>query len=203
MPLKRTKSELKVQREHLRRYQRFLPTLQLKKQQLQAEVRRVEHERAELAAEHDKARRELQSWVALFAEAPPMSDWLRVKRLDVGQQHIAGVDVPVINSFELEETVPNRLDEPVWIDEGLAALRKEIDFKLNLLVLQKQEDMLNDELRTTSQRVNLFEKVKIPECKENIRVIRIALGDEQVAGVARSKLAKRKGEEAEAAEEVA
>ena len=197
--LKRTKSELKVQRENLRRYQRFLPTLMLKKQQLQAEVRRVEQERAELAAEQDKLRRERQSWTALFAEAPPLSDWLHIKRLDLGTQHIAGVDVPVLTSFELEERVPDRLDQPVWIDDGLKAIRLEIEFKLRLHVLQQQEDLLNAELRTTSQRVNLFEKIKIPECRENIRIIRIALGDEQVAGVARSKLAKKKGEAAEEA----
>lgn len=197
--LKRTKSELKVQRENLRRYQRFLPTLQLKKQQLQAEVRRVEQERAEVAAEQDKLRRDRQSWVALFAEAPPLSDWLHVKRLDLGTQHIAGVDVPILSSFELEERVPDRLDQPVWIDDGLKTLRLEIEFKLRLQVLQEQEDLLNAELRTTSQRVNLFEKIKIPECKENIRIIRIALGDEQVAGVARSKLAKKKGEEEDVA----
>ncbi len=197
MPLKRTKSELKIQRENLRRYQRFLPTLLLKKQQLQAEVRRVEQERAEVAAEQEKLRRERQSWIALFAEAPPLSDWLHVKRLDLGTQHIAGVDVPVLSHFELEERVPDRLEQPVWIDDGLKALRLEIEFNLRLHVLQEQEDLLNQELRTTSQRVNLFEKIKIPESKENIRIIRIALGDEQVAGVARSKLAKKKGESQE------
>lgn len=194
--LKRTKSELKVQRENLRRYQRFLPTLQLKKQQLQMEVRRVEQERAELAVERDKHRRDLQAWVALFADAPPFSDWLNVKRAELGKQHIAGVDVPVLSSFEIEENVPDRLDWPTWTDEGLAALRRDIEFQLKLKVLEIQEEMLNEELRTTSQRVNLFEKIKIPECRENIRVIRIALGDEQVAGVARSKLAKKKAEEA-------
>ena len=55
------------------------------------------------------------------------------------------------------------------------------------------------ELRTTSQRVNLFEKVKIPECRENIRRIRIMLGDLETSAVARSKIAKRKAEEAAAA----
>ena len=46
-------------------------------------------------------------------------------------------------------------------------------------MLERQYALLHEELRTTSQRVNLFEKVKIPECRENIRVIRIFLGDEQ------------------------
>lgn len=198
MPLKRTKSELKNQRESLKRYQRYLPTLQLKKQQLQAEVRRVEMEREELAVEHDKARRELQSWIALFAEDLPLADWLRLKRLDIGKQHIAGVDVPVLETLDIEEDCPDRLEHPAWVDDGLRALRREIEFKVRLEILRRQEDLLEAELRTTSQRVNLFEKIKIPECKDNIRVIRIALGDEQVAGVARGKLAKKKHEAAAA-----
>ena len=57
---------------------------------------------------------------------------------------------------------------------------------------QKQIDLLSTELRTTSQRVNLFEKVKIPEAKNNIRVIGIFLGDQQTAAVVRGKIAKKK-----------
>jgi V/A-type H+-transporting ATPase subunit D len=59
-------------------------------------------------------------------------------------------------------------------------------------VLQRQRQLLAEELRLTSQRVNLFEKVMIPRTLDNIRVIRIALGDAQTAAVARAKLAKNK-----------
>ena len=58
--------------------------------------------------------------------------------------------------------------------------------------LQEQMDLLGKELRTTSQRVNLFEKVKIPEAKENIRRISIYLGDQDTSAVVRGKIAKRK-----------
>ena len=52
--------------------------------------------------------------------------------------------------------------------------------------------MLGRELTKIVQRVNLFEKVKIPEAKENIRRIRIQLGDEMTAAVGRAKIAKNK-----------
>jgi V/A-type H+-transporting ATPase subunit D len=198
MPLKRTKSELKNQRESLKRFQRYLPTLQLKKQQLQAEVRQVEMAQEGLKTEQEKNERELQSWVALFAEDLPLADWLNIKRMDIGTQHIAGVDVPTLKVFEIEETCPDRMEQPVWVDDGLLALKREIELQVRLEILRQQEQLLEAELRTTSQRVNLFEKVKIPECKNNIRIIRITLGDEQVAGVARGKLAKKKNEEAAA-----
>jgi V/A-type H+-transporting ATPase subunit D len=61
-----------------------------------------------------------------------------------------------------------------------------------IVTLAEQIRLLEKELRTTSQRVNLFEKVKIPEAKENIRVIGIYLGDQQTAAVVRGKIAKKK-----------
>ena len=64
------------------------------------------------------------------------------------------------------------------------------------VMIRPQRRRVAEELRTTSQRVNLFERVKIPECKENIRVIKIFLGDEQTAAVVRGKIAKRMTEAA-------
>ena len=55
-----------------------------------------------------------------------------------------------------------------------------------------QVELLGMELKTTTQRVNLFEKVKIPEAKENIRLIGIYLGDQQTSSVVRGKIAQKK-----------
>ena len=52
--------------------------------------------------------------------------------------------------------------------------------------------MLSRELRTATQRVNLFEKVKIPETREIIKKISIYLGDQQTSEVVRGKIAKKK-----------
>ncbi|TRZ98093.1 MAG: V-type ATP synthase subunit D, partial [Rhodocyclaceae bacterium] len=88
---------------------------------------------------------------------------------------------------------------PAWLDDGVDMLERRIRSDLQLRVFTEQMRRLADELRTTNQRVNLFEKVKIPEARENIRVIRIFLGDQMTAGVARSKMAKAKAMEQEVA----
>ena len=54
--IKLTKNELKVQKDALKMYRRYLPTLTLKKQQLQAEIRIIE-EKAEAVR---KARENLE-----------------------------------------------------------------------------------------------------------------------------------------------
>ena len=79
------------------------------------------------------------------------------------------------------------------MDRGVDTLKQLMRLRVERQVMEEQHRLLNEELRTTTQRVNLFEKVKIPEAKENIRVIRIFMGDQQTAAVARSKIAKGKG----------
>ena len=82
--------------------------------------------------------------------------------------------------------------------DAIKSLQDFVALKEAYVVLEEQHRLLNDELRTTTQRVNLFEKVKIPECKANIRIIGIQLGDLSTAAVARSKIAKKKTMEANA-----
>lgn len=193
--IKHTKNELKAQRDALKRFQRYLPTLQLKKQQLQLEVRllegRVEAKRAE-----EKALREaLDAWVRLFAEPFDWSAWLKVREVRTSRGNIAGVAIPVLEALELDRAVPDLWATPSWVDDGLHTLEALLRLRVERDVLEEQHRLLAEELRTTNQRVNLFEKVKIPEAKEHIRVIRIYLGDQMTAEVARSKIAKGKSVE--------
>ena len=83
-------------------------------------------------------------------------------------------------------------ETPVWIDMAADRMERALELALEAEVLDEQVRLLSKELRTTTQRVNLFEKVKIPEAKENIRKISVFLGDERVAAVVRSKISKRK-----------
>ena len=106
--------------------------------------------------------------------------------------NIAGVVIPIFNGVDFKVTIPDFFTTPAWLDEGIRSLQGLIALRLERRVLEKQYELLSAELRSTSQRVNLFEKVKIPETKENIRTINIFLSDQQISGVARSKLAKGK-----------
>jgi len=88
---------------------------------------------------------------------------------------------------------------PLWVDSAVDAIRKLAELIAETDIIEEQLKLLSNELRITMQRVNLFEKVKIPECKDNIRVIRIYLGDQDTNAVCRSKIAKKKIEEVQAA----
>ncbi len=193
--LKYTKNELKAQRDGLIRFERYLPTLLLKKQQLQVEVRQLEVRLAEKAAEARRLEDSMRAWIKLFAEPFDFAAHLQVQEVRRASGNIAGVNIPVLQEVVFRRALPDLLDTPAWVDDALDALERMLRLREERRVLEEQMRLLADELRVTSQRVNLFEKVKIPEARNNIRVIWIFLGDQQTAAVARSKIAKNKSVE--------
>ncbi len=190
--IKLTKNELKTQRDSLARFNRYLPTLLLKKQQLQMEMRRLDQEILEKRDEEQEARAKLSSWIQLYSEPVDLSPFAELQTLETSSGNIAGVNIPVLDNLIFKEVVPDLFETDPWTDEGIRVLKQMTRLRVERQILEEQHRLLGEELRTTTQRVNLFEKVKIPEAKENIRVIRIFMGDQQTAAVARSKIAKGK-----------
>ncbi len=187
-----TKTELKRQKEGLQRFQRYLPMLQLKKKQLQAEIIKIHQAIQELVVKSENLRSQVISWVDVFAENISLQDFISIKNIKTKEGNIAGVDIPVFGSVSFDEKSYDFLTTPLWVDEALGAIKENITLKARMLVYHKQMDILKEELRITNQRVNLFEKVKIPEAQEYIRVIHIYLGELRTAEVVRGKIAKLK-----------
>lgn len=195
--IKLTKNELKKQKDALKMYKRYLPTLLLKKQQLQMEIRGVEQRRKELAEAREALDREFGSWLGVFGEAeaaygPDGKPLMAVTAVRTSPGNIAGVEIPVFEGADFAFAEYDLFAVPLWVDAALDRLKKALLLDLEGKVLQVQIERLSAELRTTTQRVNLFEKVKIPETQDNIKRIRIYLGDQQTAQVVRGKIAKRK-----------
>jgi len=192
-----TKNELKTQRDDVKRFRRYLPTLQLKKQQIQLEVRRI---REMLADEHNKeaqVRSEMDKWLAVVDERllPLLREQVRVAEWQTGIRNIAGLDIPTFLQLRFVPAAYDLFLTPPWVDDAVAAARRLTELELRRRILEAQIVALEQELRITTQRVNLFEKVKIPESTENIRKIQIYLGDQMTSGVGRAKIAKGKGQQ--------
>ena len=201
MAVKLTKNELKVQKDRLKQFQRYLPTLQLKKQQLQAVVMQAAAQLEQVERQRQAAVAGLDDWVAVFAENDSfpadkrLETLIRPHHVVCGQENIAGVTVPVFQELSFEEIQYDVADYPLWVDTAAVRLREIARLDALEKTLRRQVELLEQELRSTAQRVNLFEKVKIPEAKENIRVIGIYLGDQQTSAVVRGKIAKKKLQE--------
>ena len=190
--VKLTKNELKKQKDSLKMYQRYLPTLILKKQQLQMEIRNTELHILELKEEKEKFDEEFKTWIAVFGEKGIFTpDILKVLEIMTEEGNIAGVAIPIFKGAEFEVTPYDLVSTPLWIDMAVEKLKKVMLLDLESQVLEEQRKRLDRELRITTQRVNLFEKIKIPETRGNIKKIQVYLGDQQTAAVVRGKIAKR------------
>ena len=196
--VKLTKTALKKERDDLKQFERFLPTLQLKKQQLQMEMRECQERIASNEQREAESKEELSSWIALFgaeAETLRAAELVKVDHVETDTLNIAGVEVPRFQKVVFQNTPYDLYTEELWIDDAVAALKKIVELRMEREVIRKQYELIQSELRVTTQRVNLFEKVKIPECRENIRRIGIYLGDMDTSAVVRSKIAKSKLQE--------
>ena len=198
MAIKLTKNELKKQKDNLKQFQRYLPTLQLKKQQLQSVIMKIRAEMEQKEAERIQMIGDLDDWIAVFAEneifdeAKRLDQLVQPDKVIVKDENIAGVTIPAFEELTFKDINYDVEEYPLWVDTAVFKLREIARLDAIVSTLRKQTELLERELRTTSQRVNLFEKVKIPEAKENIRVIQVYLGDQQTAAVVRGKISKKK-----------
>ncbi|HAR63533.1 MAG TPA: V-type ATP synthase subunit D [Candidatus Margulisbacteria bacterium] len=190
--IKLTKNELKKQKDALKRYNQYLPTLLLKKQQLQAEIIKIIHSAGQVRAEKTELETKLSAWVDVFSENAGIEELLSVKSVITRTGNIAGIDVPTFAGMEFEVLDYDFYGTPLWVDTGIVVLKQRMVLSVKLEILDKQLALVQDELRITTQRVNLFEKVKIPQTKDHIKKIGIYLGDVQTAAVAKGKIAKSK-----------
>ena len=191
--IKLTKNELKVQKDALKMYQRYLPTLTLKKQQLQSEIRIIEAKAASVRQERENLEKGFSSWIAVFSEESAFPDGIiTVSNIRKGTGNIAGVTIPTFEGADFSKGDYDLYETPLWVDIAADHMEKAMSLDLEVEVLDEQVRLLEKELLSTSQRVNLFEKVKIPETQANIKKISIYLADQQVSAVVRSKISKRK-----------
>ena len=191
--IKLTKNELKVQKDALKMYRRYLPTLTLKKQQLQSEIRTIEAKANAVRKEREDLEYGFNEWIAVFSETDAFPKGIiTVSNIRKGKGNIAGVDIPTFEGADFSRGDYDLYETPLWVDIAANHMEKAISLDLEAEVLDEQVRLLEIELLATSQRVNLFEKVKIPETEENIKKISIYMADQQVSAVVRSKISKRK-----------
>jgi len=197
MTLALNKTTLKRQRDQAKLYRRFLPSLELKRQQLQIAWRQSQQELAAIEAEVASVSEDLQSLYPLIGgstiDVAEMHQWVRITELLVETENVVGTMVPVLSKLALEVTPYSRLVMPFWVDSLIVALRQMVLLRVRVDVARQRTDALESALLRVTQRVNLFDKVLIPRAEENIRRIVIFLSDQERAAVVRSKIAKSRG----------
>ncbi|MCP5119011.1 MAG: V-type ATP synthase subunit D [bacterium] len=187
------KSSLTKERTNLRLYQRLLPSLELKRQQLMGELARARGELSQIREELEIFESGIADQIPMMADREiDVGGLVKIKSVEIGEVSVVGVRVPVLS--ELNTTVADYsfLAKPHWVDALVDRLHQTTELRLKVQVAEEKVRRLEVAVRRTTQRVNLFDKIMIPAAKKNIKRIMIYLGDLERSAVVRSKLAKKK-----------
>ncbi|MEE9131081.1 MAG: V-type ATP synthase subunit D [Phycisphaerales bacterium] len=186
-----SKSALTQQRGQLRLYQRFLPSLDLKRRQLIGEQARATQALAEREAKVAELTAQIGKMLPMLANQEiDVAGLVHVKAVRLGEENVVGVKLPVLAELVCEVRDYSMLAKPHWVDALVAQLHRMAELKIQLQVYAERVRCLERAVRRTTQRVNLFEKVLIPTAKQHIKRIQIFLADTERAAVVRSKIAK-------------
>lgn len=196
MRLSLNKASLKEQRDHLEIYRRFLPSLDLKRQQLlwawSEAKKELEAIRQSEITIHEGLRRFLPLLGSSTLQTRDLTSLVRVRSVAIQHENRVGASLPRIKEIKFERTPYSTLTLPFWVDQLVDSLEQAARVRLEVQVQQERVERLRVAVRKVTQRVNLFEKILIPTALQNIKRIRIALSDEERSAVVRSKLAKKK-----------
>lgn len=188
-----SKSALQQQRGKLRLFERFLPSLELKRQQLTAEYKKAQQALAEAEEGADQASRSLKDLLPILGSTPmQLSGLVRVRRVDLTEENVLGLRLPTLRAVEFDEAEYSLLATPFWLDDLVVCLKDVATYRLRLQVYRERVGRMRGAVRRVSQRVNLFERVLIPNAKRDIARIQIFLSDVERAAVVTSKIAKAK-----------
>jgi V/A-type H+-transporting ATPase subunit D len=188
-----SKSSLQQQRDKLRLFERFLPSLELKRQQLTAEYKKAVQALAEAEQGADRASHSLTALLPILGSTPmQLSGLVRVRRVDLAEENVLGLRLPTVRAVEFDEAEYSLLATPFWFDDLVTCLKEVATYRLRLQVYRERVGRMKGAVRRVSQRVNLFEKVLIPTARRDIARIQIFLSDVERAAVVTSKIAKAK-----------
>ena len=187
------KSSLNKQKRSLKTYNRYLPALELKRQQLMLERKKAEQALADAKQRVSDLRTEVEKAIPMLAcKEINVSNLVKVTGVKLATQNIVGCRVPVIESVDLDVTRYSYLARPHWVDSVVRQLKEMVRLRVELAVCRQRYKLISDATRVTSQRVNLFSKVLIPDTQESIKRIGIYLSDQDRAAVMNAKLSKQK-----------
>jgi V/A-type H+/Na+-transporting ATPase subunit D len=196
MAIALNKTTLKQQRDQAKTFKQFLPSLDLKRQQLLVALKAARKELADLDVEMDELRDRLEPLYPLLGSSTiptlKISGLILVRGVKVETENVVGTHLPVVRQVDFGVDKYSTLATPFWVDHLIDSLQRMARLRIEHQVGLKRVELLELAARRITQRVNLFEKVLIPQAEQNIRRIVIFLSDQERAAVVRSKISKGK-----------
>ena len=191
--LQLNKSSLAREMGQLKTYERFLPSLDLKRQQLMAEKARAVAAIVEMEARVAELATKVGRDVPMLGNTGvDLHGLVRLTDYQLGTENVVGTQLPVLEKIEVEVRPYSPMTKPHWVDDVARLLQDMLEARLRVQVARQRAEALSKAVEVITQRLNLFDRVLIPNARANIKKIRIYLSDAEMASVVRSKISKRK-----------
>ena len=171
-----------------------LPTIKSKESALRSEVKRAKDTARDYRRRLDALAAEYDYMVALWGEFD--ATLLRVKDVELTEQKIAGVRIPVLAGVSFEQKPYDLFSSPIWFADGIELLKRLATLGVEFEVYNRKMELLDYARRKTTQKVNLYEKVQIPGYEDAIRKIKRFMEDEENLSKSAQKIVKTRQQQA-------
>jgi len=182
------KTALQQLRKDLRVRENALPVLQAKESALRIEVNKAKEDLKFSAAEYENKNSQIQKIVRLWSEFP--DDTVSVKNIILDFKKIAGVKIPVFKEVQFSYKQFSLINSPAWILEGILILKEFTELFIKYEIIKQKIALLEHARKKTTQKVNLYQKVQIPEYNTAILKIKRFLEDEENCAKSSQKILK-------------
>lgn len=183
------KSTIQDFRKQLQVRRKALPVLMRKETALRQVIAKQKPILKSLEQQYEDERARLEKYENVWNDLPSV---LKVSELETEEINIAGTRVKRLDKVHYEALQLNPIYEPAWMPAALEALQNLIELNLKLSFLKEELNSLESARKKTTQKVNLYEKVQIPEFEEGIRKVKRFLEDKENIATAAKKIAKNK-----------
>jgi V/A-type H+-transporting ATPase subunit D len=183
------KTELQNLNRQLNIRLRALPTLKNKEAALRLEVKKAKNHMLKMEDAFNEQLLVYSGSAGLWNEFLPGLTALNEVKFNTVK--IAGVRIPVFSEIHFDDREFSVFENPKWYPEGINILKK-----LAVILIEKEfyilkMNLLDQARRKTTQKVNLYEKVQIPDYENAIRKIKRFLEDEENLSKSAQKLIKK------------
>lgn len=186
-----TKGSLQKEKQHLRLYNKLLPSLELKRTQLRAEHMKAKAEVENYNKKESQLLQEMSEKLPMLANRDvDLKGLVKIQSIQVAEQSVVGVKVPLLKEIVFDLLDYSLLAKPHWVDAYVESIKKLIELRIKMKLMNQRVEKLGQAVRRITQHVNLFEKILIPNAKKIIQKIQIILGDAERTSIVRSKMTK-------------
>jgi V/A-type H+/Na+-transporting ATPase subunit D len=175
--------------------EKALPTLKNKETALRVEVKRIGDALLLMKTELNKIYKDSEDIEKFWVEFPEV---VSVESTEIKIRNIAGVKIPILKFIGFKVSDFSLFHHQAWVSSGIEKLKEIIRLKIAIATVQKQFEVLNYARKKTTQKVNLYEKVQIPEFQNAIRKTKRFLEDKENLEKSAQKIVKERNQAKEA-----